>query len=342
MKSVFVDEDGQVRIRDVPQKKVCNGQLGIRSVCSLISPGTELHYISEAKKTRESFPLGYCTSGYVEQIASQTEGFSIGDRVIAMGWGYAVHAEYVCVPYRLCVKIPDQISFDDAVFANLVATAIHAIHRAGQVFGERVLIVGAGLVGQLVAQCCKTNAADIYIVDLLSSRLNVAQTSGIQNVFNTLDDRWVSSVLRATSSKGINKVFLCINGDGTSILNESIKTLTITPDGHRRGIVICVGRFNAQIYFNVEMGNIDIRYSARCGGGYRDDDYVHGRRNYPPQSGESSVDNNLRAALQLIHNGKIELAAIHTHRIDFKEAPAAYDLFKNPEYAIGVTLHYQI
>jgi threonine dehydrogenase-like Zn-dependent dehydrogenase len=51
-------------------------------------------------------------------------------RVAAMGWGYALHAEQIAVPFRLCVRLPDNLSFEHAVLADLAATALHAAHSA--------------------------------------------------------------------------------------------------------------------------------------------------------------------------------------------------------------------
>nr|MDZ8059830.1 zinc-binding dehydrogenase [Nostoc sp. EkiNYC01] len=341
MKAIVANKDAKISIKEISSPQLQDGQIEIRTSCSLISPGTELHYVNEAAKNNTDHYLGYCASGYVEKIGYNVNGFSIGDRVIAMGWQYAIHAERICVPQKLCVVIPDSLPFDKAVFANLTATALHAIHRANLSENEHVLVIGAGLVGQLVAQCAQIYASDVYLADISEGRLKAAKGAGIEKVFNPLKEALVDSVLNATNGKGVNTVFLCNTGDGTSIIQDSIKLLTTSPDGQKRGKIIGVGRFKASIDFNVSMGNVDIRYASRCGTGYRDDDYVHGRLDYPPPPGEASVDSNLKTCLHLIHKGKICIDSIHTHRIKFNDALFAYELFTNPDQVVGVTLHYE-
>lgn len=341
MKAVVANKDGKISIEEVASPQLQDGQIEIRTSCSLISPGTELHYVNEAAKNSTNQYLGYCASGYVEKVGNHVNGFSIGDRVIAMGWQYAIHAERICVPQRLCVVIPDNLPFDKAVFANLTATALHAIHRASLSKKERVLIIGAGLVGQLVAQCAQVYESEVYLADISEGRLQAAKDAGIHKVFNPLKKALADSALNATKGKGFNTIFLCNTGDNTSIIQDSIRLLANSPDGQKRGKIIGVGRFKASIHFNVSMGNVDIRYASRCGTGYRDDEYVHGRLDYPPPPGEASVDSNLKACLNLIHEGKICINSIHTHRIKFNDAVFAYELFQNPDHVIGVTLHYE-
>ncbi|MEH2193501.1 MAG: zinc-binding dehydrogenase [Nostoc sp.] len=340
MRAIIAEEDGLIRLRVFPFPQLQDGQIEIRTTCSLISPGTELHYAKEALKNNTHYFLGYCASGYVERVGNYVKGFSIGDRVIAMGWGYAIHAERICVPHRLCTVIPDELPFDDAVFANLAATALHAIHRAKLSGSERVLAIGGGLIGQLVAQCAQIYTSDVYMVDCLEGRLKAAQTAGVKKVFNSNKKSFVDSVLAATEGKGVNTVFLCNTGEATSVIADSIKVITTAPDGQKRGTLVCVGRFDAHINFNVDMGNVDIRYAARCGSGYRDDDYTHGRLDYPAPDGEASVSSNIQTCVQLIHDQAIRLDTIHTHRIAFDDALTAYELFKSPDSVIGVTLHY--
>ncbi len=341
MQAIVTQEDGRIGFKTVPLPQLQDGQIEISTTCSLISPGTELHYVQEALKNNTRYFLGYCASGYVEKIGAQVKGFSVGDRVIAMGWGYAIHAERICVPYRLCVVIPDELAFERAVFANLAATALHAIHRAKLSGNEKVLVIGAGLVGQLVAQCTRIYTSSVYVADSLEGRLKAAQIAGAQEVFNTSKESLVDSIMSATNEKGVNTVFLCNTGEATSVIADSIKVITAAPDGQKRGSLVCVGRFDAHINFNVGMGNVDIRYASRCGSGYRDEDYVHGRSDYPPPEGEASVVSNIQTCTQLIHDQMIYLDPIHTHRIAFDDALTAYELFKNPDSVIGVTLHYE-
>ncbi|MCG7528210.1 3-hydroxyacyl-CoA dehydrogenase NAD-binding domain-containing protein, partial [Streptomyces sp. OfavH-34-F] len=156
------------------------GELRVRAAWSLVSPGTELHYLDRSARTGEPFPLGYCSAGIVDAAGPGVTGFAPGDRVIAMGWGEAVHAGLITAGYRLCRKVPDGIDLADAVVANLAATAVHAVDRAGLAPGDEVAVVGAGIVGQLVAQTAAALGNRVTLLDLRPDRLREAAALGIE------------------------------------------------------------------------------------------------------------------------------------------------------------------
>lgn len=316
------------------------GQLRIEAACSLVSPGTELHYIERAHATGERLPLGYCSSGWVESVAPGSEGFAPGDRVIAMGWGYAWHAEVVCVPYRLCVRVPEEVPFERAVFANLAATALHAVHRAELEPEDEVLVVGAGLVGQLVSQVARVTARRVLLADRVESRLATAGALGLTPVEVPAGGSLRRSVEERTGPGAVSKVFLCVTGDATDVLGETIALLAHRTCGLGRGALVGVGRFEGRVAFNVEMGNLDLRFAARCGAGYKDDDYVHGRRTYPAPPGEGTVDGNLARCLEMVASGALRPESMDVLDLPFAEAPAAYPLLARRDAAVAARFHY--
>src|SRR5688572_10715998 len=98
-----------VRVEDEPLVSPAAGQLRIRAVRSLVSPGTERHYVTKCRETNERLRLGYCSSGWVDAVGEGVTGFAVGDRVAAMGWQYAHHGEVIRVPWRLCVQAPSSL-----------------------------------------------------------------------------------------------------------------------------------------------------------------------------------------------------------------------------------------
>jgi threonine dehydrogenase-like Zn-dependent dehydrogenase len=286
--------------------------------------------------------LGYCSSGYVEEVAEGAHGFSVGDRVIAMGWGYAIHAEQIAVPYKLCVKLPKSLSFEHAVFANMSATALHAVHRARLEGNERVLVIGAGLVGQMVMQWARMQVQEVVASDLSHNRLKIAEASGITCIYPDPTNKLLSQqAMEHSQGRGFDTVFLCSSGNATELFNQCLQLMNRYRDGHKRGTIVVVGRLEAHLQLNVDLGNVDIRYSARCGAGYRDEEYVHGRVTYEAPSGEGTVDRNLAESVDAIHQGRLDPSLWHTHRFPVREATQAYELLKDPEQALGVTLHYE-
>ncbi|HEX2095058.1 MAG TPA: zinc-binding dehydrogenase [Longimicrobiaceae bacterium] len=335
MRAVLFDADGSVGLREVEPSAPAPGQVAVRSVCSLISAGTELHYLERARRTGVPCGSGYCAAGVVEEVGPGAGPFRPGDRVVAMGWGYALHAERICVPHRLCVGVPGGLPLERAVFAGLAATAVHAWHRAGVPAGAEVLVVGAGLVGLLVAGVAGAAGCRVTVADRLPNRLRAAEAAGAARTVETS-----SASLAEAVKGGTEAVFLCVHGEATELFEQSVRCLPLAPDGNRRGRIVVVGRVRVSVDLSAETGNVDVRVSSRCGTGYRDDDFVHGRRDYAAPPGEGTVSDNLRESLRLIRDGEIDPVPFHTHRFPFHQAADAYEVLRHPDRAIGVTLHH--
>ncbi|MFF5333361.1 zinc-binding alcohol dehydrogenase [Streptomyces sp. NPDC013181] len=292
------------------------GELRVRASWSLVSPGTELHYLDRSARTGEPFPLGYCSAGTVDAAGPGATGFAPGDRVIAMGWGEAVHAGLITAGYRLCRKVPDGLDLADAVVANLAATAVHAVDRAGLAPGDEVAVVGAGIVGQLVAQTAAALGNRVTLLDLRPDRLREAAALGIEVAEA---DAFLAGA--RTPAEGGRCVLLCGTGDADRTVAAAARWAGRAPGRPR---LVGVGRFAARIEFSVELGNLDIRYAARCGAGYRDPAYARGRADVTAPDGEGTVTENLQRALDLIADGGIRPAAMNLPRFPLERAGEAY------------------
>ena len=71
--------------------------------------------------------------------------FLVGDRVVSNG----PHAEIVCVPEKLCAKVPDNVTDEEAVFSILGAIGLQGIRLANPTLGEKFVVFGAGMIGLL-------------------------------------------------------------------------------------------------------------------------------------------------------------------------------------------------
>jgi 2-desacetyl-2-hydroxyethyl bacteriochlorophyllide A dehydrogenase len=330
MKAIVTEKKGDVFLKDIAAPTISDGALLVETKCSLISPGTELHYIHNSE---DETLLGYCAAGSVLEIGAGVPGFSAGDRVIAMGWAYAIHAERIVVPYKLCVKIPEHVPFEEAVFANLAATSLHAIHRALIKKEDKVLIIGGGLVGQLLAQLVKNRASAVFLHDEDRDRLAIAKQC---NIDVTEDNPHF-----VTSFKNyFTKIFLCLSGDATDAFSVCQQLLSKSEDGHLRGRIICVGRFKANINFDVSLGNIDLVVASRCGAGYKDKNFEFGKKDYAAPEGEGTVSSNLRECLSRIRTKELNVRPLITDAISFYQGPSAYELFHKRPRSLGVILKY--
>ncbi|MBD0297884.1 MAG: hypothetical protein ICV84_22265 [Flavisolibacter sp.] len=330
MKAIVTEKKGEVFLKDVVVPEIAAGALLIETKCSLISPGTELHYIHHAE---DETLLGYCAAGTVLEVGEGVTGFSAGDRVIAMGWSYAIHAERIVVPYKLCVRIPDAVPFEEAVFANLAATSLHAIHRALIKEEDKVLIIGGGLVGQLLAQLVKKMVSSVFLHDTDPGRTAIAKQCNIDVI--------EADLYFATSFKNyFTKIFLCLSGDATSTFGLCQQLLSKSEDGHLRGRIVCVGRFRANLNFDVSLGNIDLVIASRCGTGYKDKNFEFGKKDYAAPEGEETVSNNLKECLGRIGRKELNVSRLITDTLSFYKGPSAYPLFHKHPRSLGVILEY--
>ncbi len=163
------------------------GGLLVRTRTSLISTGTEcICYRSEMDEgthwagwVKYPFYLGYSNVGEVVALGAGAEGYYIGDRVFSS----SPHRQYAAVSGR-AVKVPDGVADESAAWSKLATIAQTGVRRAELRMGARVAIVGAGPLGQLLTQYTRLmGAAEVMVIDMVESRLQVARAHGATQVF---------------------------------------------------------------------------------------------------------------------------------------------------------------
>jgi predicted dehydrogenase/threonine dehydrogenase-like Zn-dependent dehydrogenase len=361
--------DGKTIVADVPCPDARPGTALIRTAASLVSAGTERMVVEFAEKNllgkarsrpdlvRQVFDkarregilptidaafnrldqpmaLGYSSAGTVIAVGSGLEGIRIGDRVACAGGNYAVHAEYAVVPRNLLVRLPEQVEFDSAAFTTLGAIALHGFRLAQPQLGERVAIVGMGLLGLLSAGIARAAGCTVFGVDLDPQRIALAQSMGYETVSRAQAEESGKSF---TSGQGFDVVLIC--ADARS--NDPIELAgQLARD---RGRVIAVGAVGLliprKIYFEKE---IHFQISRSYGPGRYDPAYEEGGQDYPIGFVRWTEGRNLEAFVELLGSGKIDVNPLISHRFPIEEAPRAYDLItgKRKESFLGVLLTY--
>lgn len=333
-KVLMADGHSGLRYIDTPSRPLEAWQVRVAVVRTLISPGTELHYLDLAVRTGSRYPLGYCAAGRVTEVGTKASDLRPGDRVIAMGWGAAVHADEVVVPRLLCCRILDRVTFDDAVIANLAATAMHALDRGCVQADDDVTVIGGGIVGQLVAQSARARTSGtVTVVDVSDERLATVHGGAVR----TMQGAEFGESGHDTSSTA-RCAFVCVSGEATTAMRAAISWVAA---GKSRGRVVAVGRFTASIDFSVELGNVDIRVASRCGTGYRDDAYLSGRRSAAAPPGEATVDQNLARALDLVASGVLGRRHMVIPVAPFTAAASVYDRLRTDHSIVSVIFRYE-
>lgn len=122
-------------------------EVQVRSVCSTVSPGTERAVLCGLPGARRAFPYipGYSTAGVVEAVGKAVKGFAVGNRVA----GRLKHASGESARTDFLFPIPDGVSFEEASFIELGIITLQGIRKARLQPGDRVAVIGQGLIGQL-------------------------------------------------------------------------------------------------------------------------------------------------------------------------------------------------
>jgi 2-desacetyl-2-hydroxyethyl bacteriochlorophyllide A dehydrogenase len=196
-RSVEFLSPGNVHIVEEEVPKVGANQLLIRTSCSLISTGTELKVFKgdldpdepadltiDSLKEKMAYPLryGYSLAGEVVAVG---EGVDEADWLGKLVFSFSPHSSAVVIDVSSAMLVPEGIAPEDAVFLPSVETAVSFVQAARPNIGEKVLIVGQGLIGMLTgAVMSQLSNADTTIADVSEKRLAAASS------FNSKATTW--------------------------------------------------------------------------------------------------------------------------------------------------------
>src|SRR5665811_211835 len=110
--------------------------------------------------------------------------FKPGDRVACAGQDYASHAEIVTVPQNLVAKVPDNVTTEEAAFTTLGAIALQGIRQSDPKLGEKICVIGLGLLGQITCQILKANGCAVFGIDLNEALVKLATETGTDKALN--------------------------------------------------------------------------------------------------------------------------------------------------------------
>lgn len=360
---------GVATVEEVPIPTVRPGMALVRTIASLVSAGTERMVIEFAEKSllgkarsrpdlvrqvldkarREGLlttldaafnrldqpmALGYSSAGTIVALGEGMDGFRVGQRVACAGGGYAVHAEYGVVPRNLLSPLPEGVDFESASFTTLGAIALHGFRLAEPQVGERVAIIGLGLLGLLTVQIAAAAGCRVLGIDINPDRVNLAAQFDVAAV---LRDQAVETAQAFSTSRGMDAVIIC--ADTASADPVELAGL-IARDRARVVATGAVGlNIPRKIYYEKELSFIN---SRSYGPGRYDFLYEEAGVDYPIGYIRWTEGRNLEAILDLMSSGKLNVKPLISHRFPIDEAPKAYEIItgKKEEPFLGVLLTY--
>ena len=357
----------QIVVDDVPDPVAIPHHVLVRPLYSLISSGTETASIhqegvlravadnpsqltkiwnvlkvqgpvstfAEVKaKFSEYAVLGYSGAGIVVDKHPTVQSLQVGDRVAYGGEGTG-HGETILVGANLVVPVPNDVPFEHACFATLGSIALNGVRIANLGLGETVVVLGLGLVGQLIAQLAKLQGAAVIAVDLKEQRVELARSLGSDHAMlgnPSLADQ-ISSI---TGGRGVDCVIVAAAAKSSAPCQQAVQ---ICAD---RGRIVDVGAVELTFpWYEMYRKEIKLFMARAYGPGSYDPLYEKQGQDYPINYVRWTENRNMAEFLRLVSLGRIQLGPLITHQFPLDDAPKAYETIMNPaSSSLAVLLNY--
>ncbi|MFO7899517.1 MAG: bi-domain-containing oxidoreductase [Planctomycetota bacterium] len=370
MRQILQDlRTGRTRVEEVPAPHPVPGALLVRTRRSLISAGTERMLVefsranllqkarAQPDKVRqvldkiradgliptleavfrrldEPLPLGYCNAGVVVEAGDDPRTrarFQPGDRVVSNG----PHAELVSVPRNLCATIPDGVSDDEAAFAVLASIGLQGIRLAAPTLGERVVVVGLGLIGLVTVQLLRAAGCRVLGVEPNPARLRLAETFGAETVRAGAEADPVIAANAWTEGRGVDAVLITASARTNEIVHQAAQMC------RKRGRIVLVGVVGLDLrrsdFYEKELS---FQVSCSYGPGRYDAAYEQGGQDYPYGFVRWTEQRNFEAVLDMMAAGRLDVTPLISHRFPLAAAADAYAAVQSDPAALGVLLEY--
>lgn len=313
---------GEIEFRDVPIPEILDDQVLIEikriGVC-----GSDIHVYHGAHPfTRYPVTQGHEVAGSVIKTGAAVKGILTGQRVTVepqvvcgtcypcrngkynlceklqvMGFqttGMASH--FISVDAKRVTVLPDDMSYDEGALIEPLAVAVHAVRQMGAVEGQKVAVLGAGPIGNLVAQAAKgMGAQSVLITDVSDFRLQKARACGIPHAVNTRAHDFERAMIEAFGPDKADVIYDCAGNDVT--MGQAIA------HARKGSVIVLVAVFAQKAHIDLAVVNdheLDIKSSMM----YRHEDYV--------------------TAIRLVQAGYVKLRPLITKHFAFQEYLDAY------------------
>jgi polar amino acid transport system substrate-binding protein len=362
---------GEILVLDVPIPQVEAGCLLVRNEWSLISAGTERSKLEMGRKgligkavarpdlvrqvidkvrsegvfatantVKERLdaltPLGYSCAGSVAALGPGVRGFCVGDRVACAGAESAHHAEYVSVPSLLCAKVPDAVLTEAAAYTTVGCVALQGIRQADVRFGEQVLVIGLGLIGQLTLQLLRAAGCKAAGADVSAIQVDRARELGFPDCVLSSEQSAATTLFSSTSGSGFDAVLI------TAGAPDNSPVVLAGEVARDRARIVFVGATPVDAprspFYEKELS---LHLSRSYGPGRYDPAYeLHGN-DYPIGYVRWTEQRNMEAFLSSLASGSVDVEALTSHRFPIEDAEAAYDtLGDHGSRSVGILLSY--
>ena len=323
MRQAIMKEPGKIEFQEVPEPVLDQGEILLRikriGVC-----GSDVH-VNHGQHPFTSYPVvqGHEFSGVVENVGT-------GVTNVKPGMNATARPQIVCGKcppclrgdYNICdtlkvqgfqapgcaqelfiikqenmVPLPDSITFEQGALVEPTSVAVHSTQRAGDITGKNIVVLGAGPIGNLVAQVAKCRGAKkILITDLSDFRLDIARKCGIAETSNANKESLIDASTRVFGDEGFEVAFEAVGVEAT--MDAGVDAI------NKGGIFIVLGVFGKKPRIDMSIvGDRELNIIGTLM--YKHDDYLK--------------------AVELLAKGDVITEPLVTRHFPFEQYMAAYD-----------------
>ena len=366
---------GELAMLEVPVPACQPGGVLVRTRYSLVSSGTEAMKIEESRRSLlgkararpdqvkqvvqsvsqqgllptyrkvssrlDSYtPLGYSLCGDVVEVGAGVRDLRVGQLVACGGNAYALHAEVNFVPRNLCVAVPPGVADSHAAFTTVGAIAMQGYRQSGARLGEVAVVIGLGLVGQLLVQVLRAAGVQVVGIDPSDERCRLAEETGASRSGPPSGDGFhglVARLAEMTGGAGADHVFLTAGGS----TNQPVELAAQLARDRAR--VVDIGKTRLDLpwkdYYEKEL---DVRFSRSYGPGRYDPVYEEMGVDYPIGYVRWTEQRNMGCFLELLANSSVRVEPLVDQVVDFDDAVQAYErLMSGEQTGVGLLFRYR-
>jgi len=246
MRAAVYHGKDDVRLETVAVPRIGAGELLIRvHTCGIC--GTDLKKIATGSHSAPRI-FGHETAGVVAAVGESVTRFRVGDRVMAFhhipcgecyycrhkvfaqcpvykkvgctagyepsGGGFSEYVRVMdWIVERGVVRIPDQVSYEQACFVDPVNTCLKGIETLRLQPGEIVVVMGQGPIGIILGTLAKRVGARVITSDLFPQRLRISKRFGLEETVDASQTDLVLRVRELTEGRGADAVILAVGGN---------------------------------------------------------------------------------------------------------------------------------
>jgi predicted dehydrogenase/threonine dehydrogenase-like Zn-dependent dehydrogenase len=358
---------GKTQVVDVPEPVPVPGFVLVANAASAISSGTERSVVASGSGSlaaralknpqlvaqtlrharehgvRETIgavkgavakdsPLGYSTAGTVLDTGG-VPGLYVGARVAAAGAGQANHAEVVSVPANLVAAVPEGVSLRDASFAAIGAIAIQGVRRAEPALGERVVLVGLGLLGLLTLQALRAAGCRVAGIEPVERRRALGKELGAELALEPAEAP--EAIAAWTDGAGADAVIVTASAKGDDLVNDAVRMV------RRKGRVVPVGDIGLGLAREaLYEREADLLISTSYGPGRYDPSYEEAGVDYPLPYVRWTAGRNMEEFLRLLAEGLVTLDPLVEIELPVEQAVEAYEALAGASPPLAAALTY--